>query len=503
MNARISRTGETSTFFIKAAALVVIVALAGGAGGYWIARHAESGNAPSASSAPDKAPDGQRKVLYWYDPMVPNQHFDKPGKSPFMDMALVPRYADETDSATSVKIDSSITQNLGVRTTLVEQGKLVSGIDAVASVQFNNRQVAIVHARSNGFVERVYARAPGDVIKRGAPLVDVLMPEWLGAQSEFVEILKTGYSTLIQAGRDRLRAFGMSADLIRRIEQSRKPQTLVTISSPISGLIQSLDVRTGMTVSAGAPLARINGLDTVWVEAAIPESSAGQIRTGGKMRVSLAAYPGEQFSGRVLAVLPEANAESRTLRVRGELPNRKGRIRPGMYAQIHMDTPGSTQSVLLVPSEAIIRTGSRNLVLLALEGGRFKPAEVRLGKESNGKTTVLEGLAAGQSIVVSGQFLIDSEANLKGVLARLNPPDKPAVKTGLNTARGKVESLKGDEIMISHEAIPSIGWGEMTMLFKLSNPESGASLKPGDPVDFQFYEKNGEFVIVHINRRTP
>lgn len=416
----------------------ILAAMSGGIG-YWAAKPQSAGK-PLAKSA-EKPVKLEPKVLYWYDPMVPNQRFDKPGKSPFMDMQLVPQYAEEkaadhgTDvgdgvgNSAGIKIDPRIVQNLGVRTTPVTRGTLDSPLDVAANVQLNNRQVAIVQARTAGFVERVYARAPGDVIARGAPLADLLVPEWTGAQNEFLAVLKTGDQGLIQSVRERLRSLGMSPDLIAQVEKSGQAHVIVTITAPIGGLIQTLEARTGMAVAPGATLAQINGLDPVWIEAAVPEAQARQVAVGRRISASLAAYPGEKFTGKVAALLPEADRESRTLRVRIELPNRDGRIKPGMFAQVRLDAAKSI-ATLLIPSEAVIRTGKRDVVLVALKGSRFAPVEVKLGQESNGQVAVLEGLEEGRSIVVSGQFLIDSEASLKGVVARMNGEDHSSHAVG-------------------------------------------------------------------------
>jgi membrane fusion protein, copper/silver efflux system len=498
---------------LKVGALVVAVAAISAGGGYWLAQQRmATGAQANSSSGAEAGMQDSRKVLYWYDPMVPTQHFDKPGKSPFMDMQLVAKYADDIsgngngDDATSIKIDPGVLQNLGVRSAKVERGNLAVPIDAVATVQLNDRQVAIVQARSGGFVERVYARAPGDVIPRGAPLVDLLMPEWAGAQGEFLAMLKTGDQALAQAARERLKLLGMPAKLIGRVEQIGQPQPVVTISTPIGGLIQTLDVRAGMTVSGGAALAKINGLDSVWLEAAIPEDRAGQIYPGKEMEAHFAAYPGTTFKGKVIAVLPETNADSRTLRVRVELPNRDGRLKPGMFAQVRL-AAGGAEPVLLIPSEAVIRTGVRNVVLLALDEGRFQPVEVKLGQEAAGKVVVLDGLTEGQRIVASGQFLIDSEANLKGVLARMNGAAKEtpagaasAMAAPLHEAVGKVEAIKDGEITLSHGPVPSLGWGPMTMPFKLVRPDMAAALKPGDTVNFGFRESDRGYVIEQLGK---
>ncbi|MBI3144665.1 MAG: efflux RND transporter periplasmic adaptor subunit [Pseudogulbenkiania sp.] len=492
----------------KLIALVVAVALAGGAGGYWLAQSGLAGMAKSSDKPAAGATKDDRKVLYWYDPMVPNQHFDRPGKSPFMDMQLVPKYAEEGGEAAGVKIDPGVAQNLGIRLATVESKTLTEPVDAVANVGFNEREVAVVQARSNGFVQRVYARAPGDVVPQGAPLADLLVPEWAGAQQEYLAMLKTGDKALASAARERLRLTGMPESLISRVEQTGTLHSVVTIFTPIGGVIQELGVRSGMTVSMGMTLAKINGLGTVWLEAAIPEAQASRARTGQPLVAHLAAYPGEEFKGKVIAVLPQTNTDSRTLRVRIELPNRDGRLKPGMFAQVRLEA-GTGKPAILVPSEAIIRTGTRTVVLLAADGGHFQPVEVQIGQESGGKTVVLKGLEAGQKVVASGQFLIDSEASLKGVLARMaegsavQAPSSMSSKdktAALNQASGKVEAIKPGEITISHGPVASLGWGAMTMTFKLARPELTAGLKPGDNVSFGFSQQGSDFMVQQLSK---
>jgi Cu(I)/Ag(I) efflux system membrane fusion protein len=395
------------------AGAVPAVAIVSAAGGYWFAQHYE---APAISTHTTASAEPQ--VLYWYDPMKPDQHFDKPGQSPFMDMPLVPKYAAEGGTETGLRIDPTIVQNLGIRFASVARGTLAQSLDVVGSIGFNQRHIAIVQARSNGFVAHVYARAPGDVIERSAPLVDLLMPEWAATQAEFLALLQSGDRDLIDAARQRLVLLGIPADLIKAIEADRTQHITITIRTPIAGAIESLDVREGMSVSNGSTLARINGLATMWLEAAIPEVNGARVNVGKAVEARLSAYPGEIFKGRVIAVLPEANIATRTLRVRIELLNQDGRLRPGMFAQVRLSTENE-KPVLLVASEAVIHTGNRNVVIVAGDRGQFIPTEVKTGGEADGKTVILDGLAEGQKVVASGQFLIDSEASLKSVLARL------------------------------------------------------------------------------------
>ena len=459
------------------------LALAAGGLGYGLAnwRH---------ESPPGATAQSGRKILYWYDPMVPSQHFDKPGKSPFMDMELVPKYADETTGREAgVAIDPARTQSLGLRVAEARTGTLGSTLTATGTIDFNERDVAIVQARSGGFVQRVYARAPGDVIAAGAALADILVPEWAGAQAEYLAVRRIGDAGLSRAARQRLFLLGMPTGTIAAVERSGRPHNVVTIATPTGGTIKTLGVRAGMTVASGQTLAEVNGLSTVWLNAAVPEAMAGRLRPGQSATATLAAYPGERFTGRIAAILPSVAAESRTLTVRIELPNRAGRLRPGMFASV--DLGDAARPALLVPSEAVIRTGKRALVMLALAQGRYRPAEVQTGAESGGQTEILAGLAEGEKIVASGQFLVDSEASLSGIEARpiggAAPTPRPeAPSTGAYRSNGRIESIAGDRITLSHAPVPALKWPAMTMTFKLGIPALARGLKKGDRVVFSF-----------------
>lgn len=400
-------------------ALAVICIAAGSTAGYWYGqKHAVS---PQANMAKDAAP-AEGKALYWYDPMAPAQHFDKPGKSPFMDMQLVPKYADTADKSSAdngVHVDASMVQNLAIRFATVSQGQVDTRINAVANVVLNDRDVAIVQARSNGFVQRSYPLAVGDVVAAGAPLVDLLMPDWAGAQSEYLAMRSSGDRALVDAAKQRLVLLGMPASLINQVTRSGKSQPIFTLTAPVAGVIQSLDIRQGMTVANGSTLIRLNGISTVWLEAAVPEAQGAQVQAGQTAQITFPAYPGKTFSGKVSAVLPVADAASRTLTVRIEVPNPQQQIKPGMFASISLHN-SNAPDYLTVPSEAVIRTGLRNVVIVSEANHQFVPVEVQLGPEAAGKTAILSGLQAGQQVVSSGQFLIDSEASLQGVLDKMD-----------------------------------------------------------------------------------
>lgn len=394
------------------AGLLVAVLVAGG-GGYWLGQSG-GGEASTAASAA-----GGREVLYYYDPMFPNQKFDAPGKSPFMDMQLEPKYADDgaaADGAPSVSIDPAAMQNLGIRIVAAAMGDIASTVVATGTIEFNERDVAIVQARTGGFVTRVYGRAPGDVVRAGTAIADVQSPEWGGAQTEYLAVRRLGRADFTAAARQRLRLLGMSDALISQVDQTGRTNGSVTITTPISGVIQTLDARSGVTLSSGQTLAQINGIGTVWLNAAVPEAQAGSIRVGQRATADITAFANERFGGRVVAILPTAAADSRTLTVRIELANRGGRLRPGMFANVSFG--GDDRPALVVPSEAVIRTGTRTIVMLAMNDGRYHPAEVRTGREGGGKTEIVAGLAVGERVVASGQFLLDSEASLTGIAVR-------------------------------------------------------------------------------------
>ena len=463
-------------------ALLVGISLAFGiAGGYWFAQQRMNGVSSSALKQSLDSPD-ERKALYWYDPMYPQQKFDKPGKSPFMDMQLVPQYASGAGDRATVSIDPSLTQNLGLRFATVSRGIFDSSLDVTGVLGFNERDVAVIQARTTGFVERVYAHAPGDVLKANAALADILVPEWAAAQTEFLALKRNGDADLLAAARQRLRLTGMPAALITQVERGGKVQPYLTLTSPIGGVLQELNVRAGMTVATGDTLARVNGLSSVWLAVAVPESDAGSITVGQAVEVRLPAFPGTMLSGKVSAILPETNPDSRTLRVRVELPNPDGRLRPGLTAQVRLNR-SSGQSVLWVPSEAVIRTGRRALVMLAEDAGRYRPVEVHLGQENDGKTAIVKGLEEGQKVVTSGQFLLDSEASLKGIVASSEEESLPSAATSsFHEADGQIVEINDKEVTLAHGPFKTLGMPGMTMTFPLANPALMQGLKAGDKV---------------------
>ena len=464
--------------------------------------------APAAYGASAQAAADGRKVLYWHDPMVPGQKFDQPGKSPYMDMELVPVYAEDGDDQGTVRINPGLRQNLGIRTADVVTGILAPTVEAVGTVAYNERDVTVVQARSGGFVEKLHVRAPLDPVKKGQPLVDLYVPEWVTAQEEFFSAKRIAESgldsvadTLLEGARQRMRLVGMTDAQIRQVEQTRELQPRFTLVAPSGGVVAELGAREGMTVAPGATLFRINGLATVWINAEVPETAAGLLMPGARVEARTPAIPDTTFTGRIDAILPEVNEATRTIKVRSQLPNPARRLLPGMFATINL-SPVKRQESLLVPSEAVIRTGTRSVVMVDQGKGAFKPVEVETGLDSGGQTEIRNGLAKGQKVVVSGQFLIDSEASLRGISSRMD--DTAPATTGQGArhrGEGKVERIGSDEVTLSHGPIPSLEWGPMTMGFKLPPGGLPSTIAVGDTVAFEIHQTpEGAFEITSIER---
>lgn len=433
--------------------------------------HESTGETSQVGGQPVRAGDVDpatgRRVLYWHDPMFPGRRFDAPGRSPFMNMQLVPVYEGESDSE-AIAVSPRIRQSLGIRTGQVTRQTLSPRVDAVGTVAFNEREQVVVQARATAYVEALHVRATLDRVSRGQPLADLYVPDWVAVQEEFLTVRRLSgaeVTMLVDAARQRLRQAGMSEEQIRGVETRGSVQPRIALTAPIDGVVTELAAREGMTVVSGQTLFRINGLATVWVNVAVPESQAALLRPGVPAIGRSLALPGTQFTGSVAAILPHVDPVTRTINARIELDNPDLQLVPGTFVNVSIET--APRDALVVPTEAVIRTGTRAVVILAEGDGEFRPVDVEPGVESNGKTEVTHGLEAGQSIVVSGQFLLDSEANLRATSARMQ--EMPADDTALreHTGEGRVVGFDDGAVTLAHGPIPSLDWGSMTMRFAL------------------------------------
>ncbi len=377
------------------------------------------------AGAPAKA-----EPLYWYDPMYPDKHFDQPGKSPFMDMQLVPKYPDGgSGDAGVVKVEAATLQNLGVRTAKVEVGTLAAGAHVPGSIAWDLRSTYEVSARVDGVIEKLFVRAPYEPVRKGQALAELVAPDWSAAAQEYLALGRAESAdarALQAAARNRLRVLGMDESQIRSLS-SGNPR--VVLRAPTDGVVAALQVRQGQRVQAGMPLMTVNGLDTVWVEAAVPQAQAAGIVPGTPATVRVSAFPGETFDSEVESLLPDLDSTTRTQRARIVLDNPGRRLVPGMFAEVTF-AGAQGERRPLVPDDALIATGTDARVIVAEGEGRFRPVRVAAGRSAGGRTEILRGLQGGERVVVSGQFLIDSEASLSGAMERLSAPDAGVKENG-------------------------------------------------------------------------
>jgi membrane fusion protein, copper/silver efflux system len=418
---------KAGVIFTIAASIVVSAAL-----GYLIGQRQPSSNAPRESDTSPTEPalggeeKNDRRVLYWHDPMVPGAKFDKPGKSPFMDMDLVPVYADEESSDAAVHVPANVTQSLGIRIGTVEKAELSSQLSAVGSVAFEETRLTLVQARVDGYVARLHVRAPLTQVKRGDSLADIVAPDWLAAEEEYLALLdaESQRGTAIRdAARRRLTVLGIPESVIRRIETDRRITPSTTLVAPIAGVVAELAVRDGSAFTPGSTLFRINGLESVWVDAQVPEAQVSMIPEDAVVQVYASAWPGEKFAGLIATRLSQVDPRSRTLGVRVVVQNPGAKLAPGMFVALRFSSEAAHRA-LVVPSEAVIVTGERSVVIVARDDGGFDVAPVTVGTEMDDRTVILDGLVEGQRIVLSGQFLIDSEASLRAAVTRLTSVEK-------------------------------------------------------------------------------
>ena len=475
--------------------------LVGIGGGYWMARHKGAAPAGVAEAA-------GRKVLYWHDPMVPNARFDKPGKSPFMDMQLVPVYADQAGTDNGVSVADNVTQSLGIRTGKAERVSVQPRLKGVGAVAFNDQLLEVVAARAEGVVARLFVHTPFEQVRRGQALAEITSPTWIEAQQEYLSLLDAQSEAgrgLRSAARERLRVIGIPEAAIQQIESRHAISGTTTLVSPIDGVISELGVREGAAITPGMALFRINGLESVWVNARIPEAQRALAAVGSQVEASAVAWPGAKFMGKLVAIQPQVDAESRTITARILLQNVDRRLAPGMFVTADIVAAKQTAQ-LVVPDEAIIATGERTVVITTDAKGMFGVVPVMTGASQDGRTVVMEGLKEDQAIVLSGQFLIDSEASLKSTVARLETSQpvqqKPAPTSEpvAHLAEGTIEAVAAGVITIAHGPVPSLQWPGMTMGFRPPADGLPKGLRVGDRVGFSFTESEGVYRITGITK---
>ena len=353
--------------------------------------------------------------LYWVAPMDANYRRDKPGKSP-MGMDLVPVYA---QAAGTVEISPEVVNNLGVRTAPVARGALSTRISTVGYVQYDEDRLVHVHPRVEGWIEKLYVKAAGDPVQQGEPLYELYSPQLVNAQEELLLALKRNSERLVDAARDRLLALQLTPEFIATLERERKVRQTVTFRAPHSGVIDNLNIREGFYVKPGTTLMSVGALDDVWVEAEVFERQAALVQVGQPVTMTLDYAPGRNWRGQVDYIYPSLDEKNRTLRVRLRFANDDRTLKPNMFAQVVIEV-ARQDDVLVVPREALIRTGEQDRVVLALGEGRFKSVAVAPGRMDEDSIEILQGLEQGDTVVVSAQFLLDSESSRSSDFKRMH-----------------------------------------------------------------------------------
>jgi len=379
------------------------------------------------SAEPAYAADEDREILYWVAPMDPNYRRDKPGKSP-MGMDLVPVYADAAGESDTVSIDPAVVQNLGVRTAVVERGRLWRRIDTVGYVAFDERRISHIHLRTDGWIEKLYVKSNGERVKRGDLLFELYSPDLVNAQEEYVQALRGNNDYLRQASRERLEALGVSDGQIKQVAKNRRAFQHVKIYAPQDGIVDSLNVREGMYVKPATEVMALADLSSVWLLVDIFERQSDWVAPGQPAEVRLGYLPGRVWEGEVEFVYPTIDPQTRTLQARLRFDNPDEALKPNMYATVNIYA-GPKGDVLSIPREALIKTGDDQRVILALGDGKFRPRRVTAGMESGDFVEITGGLKEGDRVVTSAQFLIDSEASLKASFARMDTDSNKAPAT--------------------------------------------------------------------------
>lgn len=485
MNRRTFRVLVTAAGILAAAGL-----------GYWTGhRTAPPGTPPSPGTSAKAIGESGKRALYWHDPMVPGQRFDKPGKSPFMDMDLVPVYADD-EAAAGVKIDPAMAQNLGLRTAKVSRQRFGSSLEAPGIVAVPEGNDVLLQARTAGTIVRVHVSGSYAAVRRGDPFLTITSPELLAALREYQVINQAGspdLAPLRQAALQRLRVLGVDQANIEKADRGSTPDLTLVQRAPASGIVRELGAREGMTVAPGQMLARISPVSPIWVEAALPEASTSSIHAGDMASVSAPGLMGTPIAAKVIAVLPTVDPVTRTRGVRLEAANRDMTLVPGMTARVHFEE-GAGEQVLAIPDEAIIRTGTRTLVYARNDAGSFVPLEIDVGRTINGQTEIRSGLMEGATVVSSAQFLIDSESNLRAAGERVQAPAQSAAAPAANAGyegKGVVTGLTAEAVTLRHEPVAALDWPAMTMTFALA-PDVKSTMPVGTTVRFHFQMDAGK-----------
>ena len=424
---------------MKTFVLVISVLVIGIAIGYFApdVEFLRSSHAPS-----DTTPESnEREVLYWVAPMDPNYRRDEPGRSP-MGMALVPVFADQDMTTDGVMIDATVVNNLGVETVAVVTTSLRPTIKTVGRLEYNEERVSHVHLRASGWIHRLAVRAEGERVLKGALLFDVYSPELVKAQAEYLQTIKSGRKELVTPTRDRLRALGITENQIDAIRDQGAVSQYVHVYAPRGGVVTKLNVADGKFVGRDSDIMVIADLDQLWLISDVFESQADLLVAGLPVHATTAFAESGAIETEIDYIYPNLDPVTRTIRVRSVVKNNEKRLKPGMFMTVSIDGPQRPTSAV-IPTSALIRKGFDERVIVAEESGRYRPAKVTSGIESDGRVEIISGLNDGERVVVSGQFLIDSESSFVGATIRLSPPGRADSTDALGARSGHEHQIPG------------------------------------------------------------
>jgi Cu(I)/Ag(I) efflux system membrane fusion protein len=465
---------------------------------------------PVGLSAGDASESAEKKPLYWVAPMDANFRQDKPGQSP-MGMDLVPFYGDDSIGkvpAGTVSISAQTENSLGVKIARVKRQDIHRNIQSMGFLQYDESSIQHYHVRVNGWLETLYINSVGDKVKKGQKLFDLYSPELVYAQEEYIAAMLIGSPSLIEAAGLKMRALGISQRNIAALKKTKKVKQFLTYRAIRDGYISTLKVRQGMYIQPQLEIMGTGDLDTIWVIAEVFERQASWLKTGAEVEMTLAAYPGRKWFGKVDFIFPVLNSENRTVQARVIFKNKKRLLKPNMFAQLEIQA-SAVNDALVIPSAAIINSANMQRVVLALGEGKFRSVKVQTGIESNGVTQVTAGLDENQQVVHSAQFLIDSESSVNADLSRMQH-EKSAKDMSMNEpssrvwVQGKVTALEGGKALkIQHQAIDEWSWPEMNMSFNVQPDISINHLKKGDAIGFCLDKMpSGQYLITHLEKQS-
>ena len=467
----------------KTLLLSVLLLALGAGGGYWAAKHT------AGDGAKEKTP------LYWVNPMDPRDKRDGPAKDN-MGMDFIPVYEEKQGgSPGTVTISPEIQQNLGVRLAKVEQLPVHQQIETVGYVGYDEDRLEAINARMAGWIRTLAIKSEGQAIAKGSLIYELYAPDLVNAQHEYLLAQNTNNPLLLRAAEGKLKALQVPADQIAALKRTRQVQETIRIYAPSSGYAAELKVREGQYVEPAAALFNISTLQQVWVNAEVFERQAAQLKVGDPVTMTLDYAPGRSWQGKVDYLYPTLEASTRTLKVRIRVNNPDEFLKPNMFAQLSIRT-GTGEPHKLVPSEAVIRTGSQNRLVLALGDGNFKSVAVTLGPQFGDKVAIVDGVEAGDNIVSSAQFLLDSESSITSDFQRMT-----AVRPTQVWTQGEVQAVdpKGRILSVAHHPIPEWQWPAMEMDFGVADNVDMTPLAPGQTLHIQMEQEGDKYSIIAIH----